>query len=83
MSAEKKGFPEPVKRIAREWKYSMPVISPAIMILNPERLAYRIDLINILLAGGIGFAAGVLMDWISKDDSERMRRWFNKGAKKL
>ena len=77
---EKQVFTEGLKRIAGEWKYriTMPVISPAIMLINPERMNYQIDLINVLLAAGVGFAAGFLMDRIERGDPGRVRKWFPK-----
>ena len=56
----------------------MPVISPVIMAVNPERITYQIDLNNVLIAGGVGFVAGFVMDWIEKGDPDRMRRWLKK-----
>jgi len=69
---------ESIKRIAGEWKYAMPIVSPAIMVVNPEHINYQIDLTNILLAGGVGFVAGLVMDWIEKGDPDRVRRWLKK-----
>ena len=71
-------LPESIRRIAEEWKYTMPVISPVIMAVNPERITYQIDLNNVLIAGGVGFVAGFVMDWIEKGDPDRMRRWLKK-----
>lgn len=73
---ERKNFTGEIKRIVGEWKYTMPIVSPAIMLANPEHLNYRIDLISVLLAGGVGFVAGLFMDRIEKGDPERMKRWF-------
>ena len=73
---ERKTFTEGARRIAGEWKYRMPIVSPALMLVNPEHLNYRIDLLSVLLAGGVGFVAGLFMDRIEKGDPERMKRWF-------
>ena len=75
-SQERKNFKGEVVRIAGEWKYRMPLVTPAIMLINPEHLNYRIDLLSVLLAGGVGFVAGLFMDRIEKGDPERMKRWF-------
>ena len=53
-------------------------VTPLIMIVNPERISYQIDLNNILLAGGVGFVLGFVMDRIEKGDPNRMRRWLKK-----
>jgi hypothetical protein len=74
--AERKISAEPLRRIAGEWKYRMPVIIPVIMFINSENIKYQVDLINVIIAGGIGFAAGFVMDYIEKGDPERMVRWF-------